>query len=69
VIIDDRDAELPDVLRQAIALVVDEVRTLEETIVGLDTQFVQPASAHPPVATRLQTIPGIGLLTASSPPG
>jgi len=39
----------------AIALVVDEVRGLEEKIAGLDRQLNQIAGVHP-VATRLQTI-------------
>jgi transposase len=64
-IIHDRDAAVPDVLRQTIALVVDEVHGLEEKIAGLDRQLVQIAGAHP-IATRLQTIPGVGVLTATA---
>jgi transposase len=64
-IINDRDAAVPEVLRQTIALVVDEVHGLEEKIAGLDRQLAQIASAHP-VATRLQTIPGVGVLTATA---
>lgn len=64
-IINDRDAAVPDVLRQTIALVVDEVHGLEEKIAGLDRQLVLIAGAHP-IATRLQTIPGVGVLTATA---
>ena len=64
-ILTDLDAALPDVLRQTIALVVDEVHGLEEKIAGLDRQLKQIAGAHP-VATRLQTIPGVGVLTATA---
>lgn len=64
-IIEDQDAAVPEVLRQTIALVVDEVHRLEEKIAGLDRQLARLADAHP-VATRLQTIPGVGVLTATA---
>ena len=64
-ILADGDAALPDVLRQTIALVVDEVHALEEKIAGLDRQLTQIARAHP-IAARLQTIPGVGVLTATA---
>jgi transposase len=57
VILTDPDAAVPRVLRQAIALVVDEVHGLEDKIAGLDRQLKQIAGAHP-VATRLPTILG-----------
>ena len=59
------DAAVPEVLRQTIALVVDEVHGLKEKIASLDRQLAQIAHAHP-VATRLQTIPGVGVLTATA---
>ena len=64
-ILEDADAEVPGLLRQALALVVDEVRALEVKIAGVDRQLAQSADAHP-VATRLQTIPGVGVLTATA---
>jgi transposase len=64
-IITDPDAAIPDVFRQMIALVVDEVHGLEDKIAGLDRQLAQIASADP-VVTRLQTIPGVGVLTATA---
>ena len=64
-ILTDPDAAVPEVLRQILALVVDEVHGLEERIAGLDRQLKQIANAHP-VATRLQTIPGVGVLTATA---
>ena len=64
-ILSDPDAAVPEVLCQTIALVVDEVHGLEEKIAGLDRQLAQIARAHP-VATRLQTIPGVGVLTATA---
>ncbi len=64
-ILEDAEAALPDVLRHTLALVVDEVRELEEKIGGLDRQLAQLAETHP-VATRLLTIPGVGVLTATA---
>lgn len=64
-ILSDPAAAVPEVLRQTIALVVDEIRGLEEKIAGLDRQLAPIARAHP-VAPRLQTIPGVGVLTATA---
>jgi transposase len=64
-ILSDPNAAVPEVLRQTIALVVDEIHGLEEKIAGLDRQLAQIAGAHP-IATRLQTIPGVGVLTATA---
>jgi transposase len=64
-ILEDPDAAVPEVLRQTLALVVDEVHRLEERIAGVDRQLARLASAHP-VAARLQTIPGVGVLTATA---
>ena len=64
-ILEDAEAELPEVLRDVLALVVDEVRALEARIGALDRRLAQIAATHP-VATRLQTIPGVGVLTATA---
>lgn len=64
-IIEDHDAAVPAVLRHTIALVVDEVHRREEKIAGLDRQLARLADAHP-VATRLLTIPGVGVRTATA---
>ena len=64
-ILEDADAELPELLRHTLSLVVDEVVALEAKIAGLDRQLVHIAAAHP-VASRLQTIPGVGVLTATA---
>ena len=50
-ILEDADAELPDLLRHTLALVVEEVHELEEKIEGLDRQLAQLADTHP-VAQR-----------------
>ena len=45
-ILEDADAEVPGLLRQVLALVVDEVRALEVKIDGVDRQLAQLADAH-----------------------
>jgi transposase len=64
-ILSDPDVAVPEVLRHTIMLVVEEVHGLEEKIAGLDRQLAQIARVHP-VATRLQTIPGVGVLTSTA---
>jgi len=64
-ILADPDTTVPAVLRQTLALVVEDVRVLEAQIVGIDRQLAALAAAHP-IATRLQTIPGVGLLGATA---
>jgi transposase len=63
-ILEDPATVLPEVLRLTLALVVEEVRALEMRIAGVDRQLTQIAAGHP-VASRLQTIPGVGVLTAT----
>ena len=52
-------------LRHTLALVVEEVHELEERVDGLDRQLAQLVNTHP-VATRLLTIPGVGVMTATA---
>jgi transposase len=64
-ILENADVELPEMLRHTLTLVVDEVRALETKIAGVDKQLGQIATEHP-VASRLQTIPGVGVLTSTA---
>jgi transposase len=64
-ILEDADLALPDLLRQTLALVVDEIRALEARITTIDRQLARVAAEHP-VAQRLQQIPGVGVLTATA---
>jgi transposase len=64
-ILEDAEVVLPDLLRQTVALVVDEIRALETRIATLDRQLARVATEHP-VAQRLQQIPGVGVLTATA---
>jgi len=64
-IVEDADNGLPAHLRQALALVHDEVRALERRLHQIDRQLARLAAADP-VAQRLLTIPGIGVITATA---
>ncbi|HEY3175173.1 MAG TPA: IS110 family transposase [Candidatus Polarisedimenticolia bacterium] len=63
-IIENADAELPDTLRPVLDAACTEIRTLEDLIAGVERQLKEVAR-QTPVVTRLLTIPGVGLLTAS----
>jgi transposase len=64
-ILEDADNGLPAQLCLALALVYDEVRALERDIKDIDRQLARVAAADP-VAQRLLTIPGIGVITATA---
>lgn len=63
--LEDADAALPDLLRQTVALVVEEIRALETRIAAIDHQLAHVARTHP-VAVRLQQVPGVGVITATA---
>jgi len=64
-LLEDADVALPHRLRQALALLVDEVGEIEARIEQLERQLAAVA-ADDPVIQRLLGIPGIGLLTATA---
>jgi transposase len=64
-LIEDADAPIPARLRAALGLVYEEVRALEARIRAMEKQLADFA-AHDAVATRLQEVPGVGLLTATA---
>ncbi len=64
-ILEDAGVALSDLLRQTVALVVEEIRALETRIATIDRQLAHVAAEHP-VAQRLQQIPGVGVLTATA---
>jgi len=61
----DTAAPVPDLLRQTLALVLDEVRALEARVHALDLQLARLAKTHP-VAPRLMQVPGVGVITATA---
>ena len=61
----DAATALPATLRQVLASMQEEIRALETRIAGVDRQL-QDLAASDPVSARLQTVPGIGTLTATA---
>lgn len=63
--LEDADVPLPPHLRSVLASVHEEVRGIEQRIAALERELRALAEADS-VVTRLRTIPGIGLLTATA---
>ena len=59
------DESLPELARQAISPLVEQLRALEARIAGLDRTVLEQHRANE-VSVRLATIPGVGPLTASA---
>jgi transposase len=64
-VISEVDAKIPDCLRPALADAAREIGELEARIRAVERQLTQLASESE-VITRLRTIPGVGLLTATA---
>ena len=64
-LLEDADAPLPLSLRPTLAALGDEIRTLEQRIREVERHLAALADQLPQVA-QLQTIPGIGLLSATA---
>ena len=64
-ILEDAETNLPGALRPSLAEALSEIRELGKKIQGVERQLKLLAKQTPAIA-RLQTIPGIGILTASA---
>jgi transposase len=64
-LLEDADANIPDVLRPFLAEVCQEIRELERRIESCERQLFALAKEIPAVK-RLLTVPGIGLLIATA---
>ena len=64
-IVEDADADLPDTLRPFFAELCHEIRAIEARIRQVEWQLTA-LSRQLPIVERLQTIPGIGLLSATA---
>jgi transposase len=64
-ILEEAKTQLPRHLRQILESVHEEVRAIEARIADLERELRALADTEP-VVTRLRTIPGIGLLTATA---
>jgi transposase len=63
-LLDDASQALPGLLRQTLGLLLEELRDLDTRLNALDRQLRQIAEADP-VAQRLQTVPGVGIIVAT----
>ena len=64
-LLEDAEVALPAPLRQTLASVHAEIRDLEDRVADVEHQLRTLAAADP-VIVQLQTIPGVGLLTATA---
>jgi transposase len=64
-LLEEAETRLPNYLRQMLTSVHEEVRAIETRIADLERQLRVLADADP-VVTRLRTVPGVGLLTATA---
>src|SRR3954453_16466890 len=63
--LEDPASDLPQAARGILAVLVEELRSLDERVAGLDREIARHATESP-VARRLMTIPGIGAVTAAA---
>jgi transposase len=63
--LEDADAPIPGRWRRALAEVTDEIRDLEARVALVEHEL-EAAAADDAVVTRLQTVPGVGLLTSTA---
>src|SRR3954465_2278733 len=63
--LEDPASDLPQAARGILAILVEELRSLDERVAVLDREIARHATENP-VARRLMTIPGIGAVTAAA---
>jgi len=64
-LLDDERQALPDLVRRLLRPVLEELCELEQRLKLIDEQLAVVADRDP-VARRLQTVPGVGVITATS---
>jgi transposase len=65
VLIEDADSDIPDGLRAVLATACDEIQALGESIRMTERQL-EAVAEQTPLVERLQSIPGIGLMTSTA---
>jgi transposase len=65
IVTDERDGRLPDMARQALMMITDQISDLQTRISALETQVLAWHRDNP-VSQRLATIPGIGPIIATA---
>jgi transposase len=64
-LIEDADSDVPDGLRAVLSTACDEIEALGQSIKMTERQL-QAVAEQTPVVERLQSIPGIGLMTSTA---
>jgi transposase len=64
-LLEDATIALPDLVRDTIGTVLQEVRDLEARLAAIDRQLARVVREHP-IARRLHQIPGVGVITATA---
>jgi transposase len=65
VLIADDEVVLPELTRETVHWILEELRAVEERLTALDRRLQRIARTHP-IAARLTTVPGIGIITATA---
>lgn len=65
IIEDDKHEGLPDLARQALSILIEHLRSAQGQIVALEKQLKAWHRSNP-ASQRLETVPGIGLITATA---
>ena len=63
-LLDNANHALPGLLRQMLRQLLEEVRDLESRVKAID-HLLQERAAADPIAQRLQTVPGVGVMVAT----
>ena len=62
---DEKDRRVPDIARQVLKVIVNQIEDTQTQIAGLETQVLAWHKSNP-VSQRLATIPGIGPIIATA---
>jgi transposase len=65
VVMDEEDGRVPDIARQVLKVIVNQIEDTQTRIAGLETQVLAWHKSNP-VSQRLATIPGIGPIIATA---
>jgi transposase len=65
IVMDETDGRVPDIARQVLKMIVNQIEDTQTRIAGLETQLLAWHKSNP-VSQRLATIPGIGPIIATA---
>src|ERR1700710_461569 len=65
IVMDEKDGRVPNIARQVLKMIVNQIEDTQTRIAGLETQVLAWHKSNP-VSQRLATIPGIGPIIATA---